>query len=150
MTKVAQATSGSLKLAFGGVVICADGRVLLREPSNHYDGYVWTFPKGRPNSGESPETAALREVLEETGLAATIVSPISGEFPGGTTSNHYYLMEEADPGAPLLPHDSDETAAVRWATFKEAKVLIGMTSNPKGRLRDLKVLDAAYVKWKLR
>lgn len=154
MTKMAQADSGApisstLALAFGGVVIRADGRVLLREPRNHYDRYVWTFAKGRPNSGESGEAAALREVLEETGLAARIVSPIPCDFAGGTTSNHYYLMEEADPGAPLLQHDH-ETSAVKWATFEEAKVLIGMTTNPKGRLRDLALLDAAHVEWKKR
>jgi 8-oxo-dGTP pyrophosphatase MutT (NUDIX family) len=154
VTKMAQAGSGApissgLKLAFGGVVIRADGRVLLREPSNHYDGYVWTFPKGRPNSGESPEAAAVREVLEETGLAATILSPIPGDFTGGTTSNHYYLMEEADPGASLLPHDH-ETSSVKWATFEEATVLIGMTTNLKGRLRDLTLLDVAHTEWNLR
>jgi 8-oxo-dGTP pyrophosphatase MutT (NUDIX family) len=42
-------------------------RVLLRRPRGDFDGYVWTFPKGRPEPGETPELAALREVKEETG-----------------------------------------------------------------------------------
>lgn len=153
MTKVAAAVgvavSSELKLAFGGVVIRADGRVLLREPSNHFDHYVWTFAKGRPNKGESPEDAALREVLEEMGIVARIVSPIAGDFIGGTTCNRYYLMEEAESGVPLLPHDK-ETWTVKWATFEEAKVLIGKTTNSQGRVRDFAVLEAAYAEWKSR
>ena len=154
MTKAAAASSGAtsesgLKLAFGGVVIRADGRVLLREPSNHFDGYVWTFAKGGPNKGESHEAAALREVVEEMGLVARIVSPIAGDFIGGTTCNRYYLMEEDEPGEQLLPHD-EETWAVKWATFEEAKVLIGKTTNLQGRVRDVAVLDAAYAEWESR
>lgn len=34
-----------LKLAYGGVIVDTEGRVLLREPSDHFDGYVWTFSK---------------------------------------------------------------------------------------------------------
>src|SRR5262249_43601458 len=62
------------------------------EPSNHFDGYVWTFPKGRPEPGETPEEAALREVLQETGVEAAITDQIPGTFAGGTTDNVYYLM----------------------------------------------------------
>jgi hypothetical protein len=46
--------------AYGGVLIDTNGRVLLRRPKSDFDGYVWTFPKGRPDAGETPEQAALR------------------------------------------------------------------------------------------
>ena len=67
-----------LALAYGGVVIDEAGRVLLREPKNHFDYYVYTFPKGRPDEGESPEQAALREVREETGVEAVSVCWVDG------------------------------------------------------------------------
>jgi hypothetical protein len=35
------------KTAYGGVLIDQKGRVLLRKPKVEYDGYVWTFPKGK-------------------------------------------------------------------------------------------------------
>lgn len=130
------------KVAYGGVVFDLQGRVLLREPKNHFDGYVWTFPKGRPDPGESPEAVALRETLEETGVVATIICPISGEFAGGTTINRYYLMT-APASSGNVSADDPETQSICWATPEEAVVLIRMTTNVKGRERDLNVLKSA-------
>jgi 8-oxo-dGTP diphosphatase len=132
-----------LKKAYGGLIFDDDGRVLLREPKNHFDGYVWTFPKGRPNHGESPERAALREVLEESGVNARIIGQVPGSFEGGITENFYYLMRPVTTGHPL----DDETEAVRWATPEEAKTLIARTTNSTGRRRDLKVLEAAVLEF---
>jgi 8-oxo-dGTP diphosphatase len=132
--------------AYGGVVFDSDGRVLLREPTGHYGQYIWTFPKGKGDPGESPEQAALREVLEETGCQARIVAPIPGDFVGDTSVNRYFLMMEMIPGAPFGSPDS-ETAQVRWATQEEAKDLIGLTPNVKGRARDLAILDTAVSVW---
>jgi ADP-ribose pyrophosphatase YjhB (NUDIX family) len=131
-------TTSGLKAAYGGVLLDEQMRVLLREPKGHYDGYVWTFPKGRPDKGESPEEAALREVQEETGYSACIVSKLPGTFPGGTTVNEYFLMKpDGNPGK-----FDDETASVIWATFDEAEKLISKTTNQTGRKRDCAVLDA--------
>jgi 8-oxo-dGTP diphosphatase len=58
------------------------GRVLLRRPKGDFDGYVWTFPKGRPDAGETPEQAALREVKEETGYSAKVIGKLPGSFRG--------------------------------------------------------------------
>ena len=71
-----------MKKAYGGVVINASGKVLLREPAGHYKGGFWTLPKGKPEAGESPEQTALREVLEETGYRAEIIGKIPGCFDG--------------------------------------------------------------------
>ncbi len=133
--------SSGMKVSFGGIVFDRGDRVLLREPLNHFDGYVWTFPKGRPNRGESPEATALREVHEETGIHARITAPIPGEFAGGTTVNRYFLME-VDDSLPDGLHDG-ETASIRWVAPEEARRLIGQTRNAKGRARDLEVLEAA-------
>jgi 8-oxo-dGTP pyrophosphatase MutT (NUDIX family) len=128
-----------VKYSFGGVVV-RDGKVLLREPKNHFDGYVWTFPKGRPDPGETAEQAALREVREETGVVAHIERLIPGEFKGGTGTTIFYRMSVVqDTGA----FEPCETSGVLWATPEEARKLIMMTTNLKGRERDLAVLAAA-------
>jgi 8-oxo-dGTP pyrophosphatase MutT (NUDIX family) len=126
--------------SFGGVLIDSEGRVLLRSPSNHFDGYVWTFAKGKLDPGETPEKTALREVREETGYQAEIITKIPGTFPGGTGATEFFLMRPV--GKPGKFHW--ETEEVRWATPDEAKTLIAMTTNAVGRKRDLQVLAAAF------
>lgn len=130
--------------AYGGVLINDRGEVQLREPANHFGGYVWTFAKGRPDPGEAPEQTALREVLEETGQAARIVRLIPGVFAGTTTSTVFFLMEPVgEPGS-----FSDETAAVRWAHEADAWQLIDRSDSPTGRQRDRAVLAAAFSVWR--
>ncbi|MBC7288876.1 MAG: NUDIX hydrolase [Armatimonadetes bacterium] len=63
--------------AAGGVVLrpsSAELQVLLvhkRTPNE------WRLPKGKIEPGERPEEAAVREVLEETGITAEILYPLS-------------------------------------------------------------------------
>ena len=136
-----QPSSGS-SLAYGGIIINSDGEMLFREPKGHYDGYVLTYAKGRPNEGEDPEDAAIREVFEETGVRAKIVGEIPGYFKGGTTDNKFYIMEvEEDTGE----FDSAETEAVHWKNEEDAESIINsLTTNELGRKRDLDILDAAF------
>jgi 8-oxo-dGTP pyrophosphatase MutT (NUDIX family) len=128
--------------AYGGVVVDPAGRVLLREVANHYDGYVWTFAKGRPEIGETPRQTALREVLEETGIRARVLRPLWPSFVGGTTVTHHFLMV-ADPERVNLEFSSSETARLRWASVDEAQALIMLSTNSAGRNRDLGILRAA-------
>jgi 8-oxo-dGTP pyrophosphatase MutT (NUDIX family) len=125
--------------AYGGVLVDKTGRVLLREPTGHFGGYVWTFAKGRIDKGETPEQAALREVREETGYEAKIVGLIPTVFVGTTSSTVFFLMTPfGKRGA-----TSDETSKITWVSFTDAAKLIGLTKMPKGRERDLAVLQAA-------
>lgn len=125
--------------AYGGVLLTRTGQVLLREPASHYDGYVWTFAKGKPAPGDKPEETALREVLEETGYRAEIVDVLPGVFQGGTTSNVYFVMRHIGSQGRF----EWETQATRWVDFDKAAELIGLTQNTIGRMRDLAVLAAA-------
>jgi ADP-ribose pyrophosphatase YjhB (NUDIX family) len=130
----------SKAFAYGGVVVDGGGRILLREPASHFGGYVWTFPKGRPQQSEANEQAALRETKEETGVVAEIVAPIDRVFEGDTTQNRYYLMRPT--GLAHEPTD-DETASICWAANPaKARALI---AENRGTHADtlLEVLDAA-------
>jgi 8-oxo-dGTP pyrophosphatase MutT (NUDIX family) len=129
-----------MKKAYGGVVINAAGEVLLREPASHYKGQTWTFAKGKPQPGETPEQTALREVLEETGIRARIIERIPGVFIGSDTSNEYFLMSPLENTGIF----DAETLSVKWVPRKEAKELITLTQRPGRRRRDLRVLKLAF------
>jgi len=127
-----------LKPAYGGVLINAQRQILLCKPQGEFDGYVWTFPKGRPASGETAEETALREVQEETGYNASIIDELPGIHEGRTSLTRYFLMRPKDK------HDrrGSEMEELRWVTVNEARVLFNQTVNAKGRARDLHVLQA--------
>lgn len=129
--------------AYGGVLFNDEGLVLLRKPANEYDGYVWTFPKGKPRARETIAETALRETREESGCEVEIIAPVPGGFAGGTGPTQYFVMRPIRTG---LQTDA-ETAEVRWVTPEEAVSLISETRNVIGRRRDLNVLAAALKVW---
>jgi 8-oxo-dGTP pyrophosphatase MutT (NUDIX family) len=84
----------------------------------------WGLPKGAVSEGETSEQAALREVLEETGLEARIVKPldtIEYSFRAGDTMIRkrvdFYLMEYV--GGILTPQLS-EVDDVQWVELSQA------------------------------
>jgi 8-oxo-dGTP diphosphatase len=127
-----------MEKAYRGVIINDQGKILLREPLGHFDHYVWTFPKGRQNSGETPEETAQREVLEETGIKVEIKERLPGVYKGGTTQTVYFLMSFVEDTGKF----DGETQSIRWVTPEKARKLISETTNPIGVKRDLAVLEA--------
>jgi 8-oxo-dGTP pyrophosphatase MutT (NUDIX family) len=103
----------------GGVVVRQEGDHLTfllvtarRQPS------LWVFPKGHIESGETVEQAAVREVLEEAGVEATVVAPIGAtEFRNarGQVRAQFYLMDFVSEGTP------GENRRRIWATADEAR-----------------------------
>ena len=91
-------------------------------------GESWTLPKGTPESAETIEETALREVVEETGLEVRILAPVGaidyfftqdGERIHKTV--HFFLMEPI--GGSLDNHDH-EFEAVRFFPVQEALSLL--------------------------
>jgi len=107
----------------GGVVVRGRGaelRVLLvtarRQPNQ------WVFPKGHIESGETVEQAALREVLEEAGVEATVSGPIGTlEFRNarGVVRAQFFLMAFVAEGSP------GEDRRRGWFTIEEARQALG-------------------------
>jgi len=91
----------------GGVIFHGD-RVVLRRAN---DG-AFVFPKGHVEEGESREGTAIREAMEETGLAAHVVAPLGTHlFPYKGKMRHvtWFLMEttaETDDFAAHLGKDT--------------------------------------------
>lgn len=127
--------------SFGGCVI-KNNKVLLREPSNHYGGYHWTFPKGKIDEGETPEECALRETFEETGVKAKISSKINKSFGGDFSTTYFYIMSPISESGKW----EFETQNIKYVGFSEGKELISRTETPTGRNRDLELLQYLYDK----
>jgi ADP-ribose pyrophosphatase YjhB (NUDIX family) len=107
-------------IAAGGILQRKTGTgveiVLVHRPS-HND---WALPKGKLNAGEALETAALREVLEETACQSSIVRLVGkSEYPfrGRMKSVSFWLMELVEEHA-FQPND--EIDALTWLSPREA------------------------------
>lgn len=127
--------------AAGGIVFDDQGRVLMRHVANGFDGEGWTWPKGRPEAGESMEAAAVREVLEETGIRAEVVGALPSGWEGTATVTRYWRMRFV---AVTGSFDTAETDAVAWVTPDEARHRIRTTTRGARKVtRDLGALDEA-------
>jgi 8-oxo-dGTP pyrophosphatase MutT (NUDIX family) len=99
----------------GGIVENARGEIAIVLQRDRRRALRWTLPKGRIDAGETAETAALREVYEETGLRARIVRPL-GVHEGPRHFTHYFeMLLISDDGE----HDH-ETKEVRFVSLTEA------------------------------
>jgi 8-oxo-dGTP diphosphatase len=99
----------------GGVELC-----LVHRPK--YDD--WTLPKGKLDRGESFEQAAVREVLEETGLRCRLRQELQDvhytDGKGRPKVVRYWLMDIADDQG-FVPND--EVDEVRWLELPAAASL---------------------------
>jgi 8-oxo-dGTP pyrophosphatase MutT (NUDIX family) len=107
--------SGALRA--GIATIDETGRLTIREPLNHYGGYVWTFAKGGRHGSETPRETAARELKEETGLEARILTFI-GDFKGDTSVTRMYFGRETG-GTPTPNRETATIEAVDPVTAYE-------------------------------
>ena len=100
----------------------------------------WGFPKGHLERGERADTAALREVMEETGLRSLqLVGSIGSiewhfRFRGALIHKNceFFLMESGS--GDTRPQQSEGITDCRWTTAEEAQALI-VYENARGVLR---------------
>ena len=89
---------------------------------------VWALPKGLIDEGETPEEAALREVAEETGTDARLVTKLgdvryvytwAGERVFKVVSFYLFRYRRGRLGE-LAPEQKVEVADARWFPLEEA------------------------------
>jgi 8-oxo-dGTP diphosphatase len=74
-------------------LVDTDGRVLLaRRPEGKAMAGLWEFPGGKVQPGEAPETALIRELLEELGIdvAEACLAPLT--FASHRYADFHLLM----------------------------------------------------------
>lgn len=63
--------------AAGVVLFNKKGKVWLGKRAGKQKDYVWQFPQGGLDKGESTEFGALRELREETGISIEVLRPLA-------------------------------------------------------------------------
>jgi len=107
-----------------GVEICVVHRPALDD---------WSLPKGKLDGDEHPLTAAVREVLEETGVRASPqlrLPEVSYTLPDGRAKTVDFWLMRADDGPVAEVADPTEVDAVAWLTPERAA---GRLSYPTDR-----------------
>lgn len=125
--------SGSIELAIGtrgaaGVILLNSSNELLIVKPTYRTG--WLLPGGMVEHGESPRTAAERELTEELGLTRRVNRLLCVDYqPAGVGSrdNRQYLffggvLSAADYGDITLP--DTELSECRFAPLLEALTLL--------------------------
>ncbi|MBX7223405.1 MAG: NUDIX hydrolase [Blastocatellia bacterium] len=130
----------NLSRSYGGLVINPEGHILLVEPKNHFDGYVWTFPKGKAKPDLKPFESAQRVVQDKTGIFPLPLLKLPGEFAGGTSLTEFFVM---NPFREITTKPNKENNS-KWVPIEAVEPHISQTLNPVGRNRDLEVLARLF------
>ncbi len=110
-------------LAFaGGCIFNDQGKVLLQRRG---DSGRWGFPGGAIEPGETPETAAIREIKEETGLDVTVgrligvYTDLEITYPNGDQAQSIVIAYELHVVGGELVCDPDETLELKYFSAEE-------------------------------
>jgi len=105
-----------------GVIVLRDGHVLLGQRRGSHGAGTWALPGGHLEFGETVECCAVREVLEETGLAVDAIArgPYTSDV-FADAGRHYvtlFVLTRSARGEPML-REPDKCAAWRWCRWSE-------------------------------
>lgn len=128
--------------AAGGLVIRPDENGELRVLVVHRPRYDdWSLPKGKAEPGESPAQTAVREVEEETGVRAEVISPLAEieyTVPSGRRKVVRYFVMRPRSVSPFEP--TTEVDEVRWLRPDTATGLLSYEHDRSLLSADLKLL----------
>lgn len=113
--------------AASGVVVRDDTRGVLMLWRHRFitDTWGWEVPAGRVEPGESPERAAEREVLEETGYLPHDLRQIGCYAPSNGVSDQVFHVFTAEKATHMgEPIDRSESERVEWLPLAEVRKMI--------------------------
>jgi 8-oxo-dGTP pyrophosphatase MutT (NUDIX family) len=125
-----------------GVVVFGSKRTVLLVHRPKYDD--WSFPKGKLDPGERAAAAAVREVLEETGVRVRLGPPLTSQrYPvrDGMKTAVYWTGRPVDATADNIDVSTYEPNAeidkVVWVSVRRARGLLTYE-------HDVETLDEAF------
>ncbi len=106
-----------------GLVLERGGSVLLvRQYRLVIDGLSWEIPGGKVDDGETPESAAIRECIEETGIRCINLRPLLSYQAGLDALHnptHIFYTNEFEAGEVVEP-DPREVWEQHWIPLTQA------------------------------
>jgi ADP-ribose diphosphatase len=116
-----------VRIAPGAGAVVTDGqdRVLLIWRHRFItDTWGWEIPAGGIDEGESPERAAEREGIEETGWRPTGIRSLGSSHPSNGLIDQAFLYFTADGAEHVGEPDADETERVEWFAPEDVRRLL--------------------------
>ena len=112
--------------ASGTVVVDGERGVLLVWRHRFAtDTWGWEVPAGRIDAGETPEQAAARETLEETGWRPGPLTHLVTYHPNNGQSDLRFHLFQADGATHVgAPTDWAEVERVGWLTLDELRTAV--------------------------
>lgn len=136
----------------GGVAVLAitdeQKLILVRQFRKALEKVIYEIPAGKLEQGENsdPQAAMVRELEEETGMAAATIVKISEFYTAPGFCNevlHLYKAQNLTKVDNPRPQDADETIELHEVTLVEAKAMIR-----SGEIADAKTIIAIQY-WEL-
>ena len=112
----------------GGFVLSSDGKqtVALIGRETRSRRIEWCVPKGHPEGAETLEQAAVREVFEETGIRAEVITSLGSieyTFSAGNKlidkTVHHYLMQQIGGELDVENDPNHEAVTAKWVAVDD-------------------------------